>query len=261
MQQQEWTVGPAAQLVGTTVRTLHHYDAIGLVMAGGRTWSGYRMYTVDDLDRLRHVLVYRELGFALDRIRELLDGDVLERSRHLRDQLAVVGSRIDRLQQVRAALEREVEAQMTGTRLTQEEKKELFGDNWLGEDYEAEAEQRWGDTDAWTQSQQRTAGYSKEDWVKIKAETEGVEQAMVALLAAGSPADGVAAMDLAEQLRQQIVRSFYDCPPQMHAGLGRMYVEDERFAGYYERQAVGLAQFVSTAVQANAVRQAPGSQG
>jgi hypothetical protein len=62
-------------------------------------------------------------------------------------------------------------------------------------------------------------------------------------------------MDIAEKHRQQITRNFYDCPPDMHAGLGRMYVEDERFTAHYEQRAPGLAQYVSTAVQANAARQ------
>ncbi len=73
---------------------------------------------------------------------------------------------------------------------------------------------------------------------------------------AGVPADSEQAMDVAEEHRQQISRNFYDCPPEMHAGLGRMYLEDERFTAHYERIAPGLAQYVSTAVQANAARQA-----
>ena len=254
--QQEWTVGPAAELLGSTVRTLHHYDAIGLVVASGRSWSGYRRYTSDDLDRLRHVLVYRELGFSLDRIRDLLDADPSDRLRHLREQLDAVGDRIERLQRVRVALEQEMEADMGGTRLTQDEKRELFGDDWLGEEYEAEAEQRWGDTDAWAQSRRRTRSYDKADWQRIKDEGAEVERRFVALLTAGEPAGSVAAMDVAEQAREHLSRWFYDCPPEMHAGLGRMYVEDERFTAYYERQAAGLAEFVSTAVLANSRRQA-----
>jgi hypothetical protein len=73
---------------------------------------------------------------------------------------------------------------------------------------------------------------------------------------AGAAADSERAMDVAESHRQHISRWFYDCPPQMHAGLGRMYVEDERFTATYEAVAPGLARYVSTAVQANAARQA-----
>ena len=121
--------------------------------------------------------------------------------------------------------------------------------------YEAEVEERWGETDAYAQSKRKTAAYSKDDWLQILAEGEDIEARFAAALQSGVPADSEQAMDLAEEHRQQISRNFYDCPPEMHAGLGRMYVEDERFTAHYEQRAPGLAQYVSTAVQANAARQ------
>jgi DNA-binding transcriptional MerR regulator len=253
-QERTWTVGPAAEAVGTTVRALHHYDAIGLVVPGGRTEAGYRVYTGTDLDRLRAVLVHRELGFALDEVAALLDGDEADRVRLVREQIDRVTERIDRLQQVRAALETEMEATMSGVRLTQAEKRELFGDTWIEneEAYAQEAEERWGDTEAWRQSQGRTDGYSKADWAEVAAEVAAIDGRFVALMQAGEPADGEAARAVAEEHRQHISTRFYDCPPEMHAGLGRMYVEDARFTASYEGKAPGLARYVSTAVQANA---------
>jgi MerR family transcriptional regulator, thiopeptide resistance regulator len=249
-----WTVGPAADAVGTTVRALHHYDAIGLVVPSGRTPAGYRVYTDADLDRVRHVLVYRELGFALEDVAALLDGDDDDRARRIREQVDAVSERIGRLQQVQAALEQEMEAQMNGVRLTQAEKRELFGDTWVEneQDYAREAEQSWGDTDAWRQSQRRAASYGKADWQTIKAEADGINRRFVALMQAGEPADGEAATAVAEEHRRHIDRWFYSCSPEMHAGLGRMYVQDERFAATYEGIAAGLARYVSEAVQANA---------
>ena len=142
-----------------------------------------------------------------------------------------------------------------GISLTPEERFEVFGD-WLPEEYEAEAEQKWGDTDAWAESQRKTRAMTKDDWLRVKAEGDDVERRFAEALAAGVPADSEQAMHLAEEHRQQISRNFYDCSPEMHAGLGRMYLEDERFTAHYEQIAVGLAQYVSTAVQANAARQA-----
>lgn len=257
-EQRTWTVGPAAEAVGTTVRTLHHYDAVGLVVPSGRTAAGYRTYTDDDLDRVRQVLVYRELGFALEDVAGLLDGDGGDRTRLVREQLAAVTARIDRLQQVRAALEEQMERQMSGVDLTQAEKRELFGDTWTEneEEYAAEAEQRWGGTDAWAQSRQRTAGYSRADWVRAKAEGDEVNARFAALLQAGEPADGEAARAVAEEHRQSISRWYYDCSYEVHAGLGRMYLEDERFTRTFEDVSPGLAAFVSRAVQANAEHRA-----
>ena len=247
------TVGEVARLAGVTVRTLHHYDRIGLVQPGGRTAAGYRVYDAADLDRLQQVLLYRELGFPLEEVATLLDDPDADQAAHLRRQHRLLRERIERTQAMVAAVEKEMEARQMGISLTPEERFEVFGDR-LTEEYEAEAEQRWGDTEAWAQSQRRTVAMTKEDWLRVKAEGDDLERRFVEVMRSGSAPDSAAAMDLAEEHRQQISRNFYDCPPEMHAGLGRMYVEDERFTAYYERLAEGLAQYVSTAVQANAAR-------
>jgi MerR family transcriptional regulator, thiopeptide resistance regulator len=247
------TVGEVAAMAGVTVRTLHHYDRIGLLSPSGRSAAGYRLYAPDDLDRLHQVLLYRELGFSLEDVADLLSDDA-EPEAHLRRQHRLLRDRLDRTQQMVAAVEKEMEARAMGISLTPEERFELFGEGF-SEEYEREAEERWGDTEAWAQSQRRTTAYTKEDWVRIKQEAEDVEARFAAALAAGLPADSGQAMDVAEEHRQHISRNFYDCPPGMHAGLGRMYVEDERFTAHYEQRAAGLAQYVSTAVQANAARQ------
>lgn len=248
-------VGEVAALAGVTVRTLHHYDRIGLLSPSGRTAAGYRQYSPADLDRLHQVLLYRELGFALEEVATLLDDPSADPAEHLRRQHRLLRDRLDRTSAMVAAVEKEMEARNMGISLTPEERFEVFGD-WLPEEYAAEAEQKWGQTDAWAQSQQRTRAMTKEDWLRVKAESDDVEARFAAALRSGVPADSEQAMDLAEEHRQQISRNFYDCSVEIHAGLGRMYVEDQRFTAYYERIAPGLAQYVSTAVQANAARQA-----
>ncbi|WP_299960035.1 MerR family transcriptional regulator [uncultured Modestobacter sp.] len=249
-----WTVGELARLAGVTVRTLHHYDRIGLVRPSERTSAGYRSYDVRDLDRLHQVLVYRGLGFPLDEVATLLDDPDADPAEHLRRQHRLLRERLEATSAMVAAVEKEMEARQMGISLTPEERFEVFGD-WLPEEYAAEAEEKWGDTEAWAQSQRRTAAMSKEDWLRVKAETDDIEGRFAAALAAGTPADAAEPMDLAEEHRQHIGRWFYDCPPQLHGCLGEMYVADERFAAYYERITPGLAQYVSTAVQANAARQ------
>jgi MerR family transcriptional regulator, thiopeptide resistance regulator len=247
------TVGEVAAMAGVTVRTLHHYDRIGLLSPSARSASGYRLYAADDLDRLHQVLLYRELGFSLEDVAALLADDA-DPEAHLRRQHQLLRDRLERTQQMVAAVEKEMEARAMGMSLTPEEKFEVFGE-FDPDQYEQEVQERWGETDAYAQSKSRTSSYTKEDWVRIKQEGEDVEARFAAALQAGVPADSEQAMDVAEAHRQQISRNFYDCPPAMHAGLGRMYVEDERFAAHYEQRAPGLAQYVSDAVQANAARQ------
>jgi MerR family transcriptional regulator, thiopeptide resistance regulator len=161
---------------------------------------------------------------------------------------------MDRTSAMVAAVEKEMEARNMGISLTPEERFEVFGEHDPAQ-YEAEVEERWGETDAYAQSKRKTAAYTKDDWVRITAEGADIEARFAAALRSGVVPDSAEAMDIAEEHRQQITRNFYDCPPEMHAGLGRMYVEDERFTAHYEQLAPGLAQYVSTAVQANAARQ------
>ena len=247
-------VGEVAALAGVTVRMLHHYDRIGLLSPSGRTSAGYRQYAPADLDRLHRVLVYRELGFPLEEVATLLDDPAADPGEHLRRQHRLLLDRMERTRAMVAAVEKEMEAMDMGISLTPEERFEVFGEHDPAQ-YEAEAEERWGDTEAWQESRRRTRGYTKEDWVRVKGEGEDVERRFAEALRNGVPADSDRAMDLAEEHRQQISRNYYDCPPEVHAALGRMYVEDERFTAHYEQIAPGLARYVSTAVQANAVRQ------
>jgi DNA-binding transcriptional MerR regulator len=246
-------VGRVAELTGVTVRTLHHYDTVGLLHPSERNDAGYRFYDQRDLERLQQILLYRELGFSLAGISSILSDSEIDPTEHLRRQHRLLKERIDTLQAMVTAVEQMMEVSAMGISLTPEERFEVFGD-WSPEDYEGEAEERWGDSDAYRQSQRRTSAYTKEDWLRIKAEGSALEKRFAAAMREGVGADSAAAMDLAEEHRQQIVRNFYDCSPQMHRGLGQMFVMDPRFRAHYEEIAPGLAEFVSRAILANAER-------
>ncbi|GMV04439.1 MAG: hypothetical protein AMXMBFR53_07190 [Gemmatimonadota bacterium] len=120
--------------------------------------------------------------------------------------------------------------------------------------YEAEARERWGDTEAYEESARRAKAYRAEDWAAIKAEAEKVEAGLAAVLAAGGAADGEDATALAEEARRHIDRWFYPCSHRMHVGLAEMYTDDPRFAAHYDGRAPGLAAFVAAAIRANAAR-------
>jgi MerR family transcriptional regulator, thiopeptide resistance regulator len=156
------SVGDTAALAGVTVRTLHHYDRIGLLSPSERTPAGYRRYAPSDLDRLHQVLVYRELGFPLEEIATLLDDPAADPVAHLRRQLALLRDRLDRTRAMVAAVEKEMEARTMGISLTPEERFEVFGDSDPSQ-YDAEVEERWGETDAYRESRRRTSSYTKDD--------------------------------------------------------------------------------------------------
>ncbi|MFD9376295.1 MerR family transcriptional regulator [Streptomyces sp. NPDC059999] len=247
------SVGQVAGFAGVTVRTLHHYDEIGLLSPSGRNHAGHRRYDDADLDRLQRILFYRELGFPLDEVAVLLDDPESDPREHLRRQHALLTDRIARLQQMAKAVEHAMEAKKMGIDLTPEERFEVFGDK-DPERYEQEARERWGDTETYAESQRRAATYTKDDWKLMQDQVADWGVRYSALLDAGEPADGESAMDMAEEHRQHIGTWFYDCGYELHTCLGDMYVADERFKEFYDSMRTGLAEHLRDAITANAIR-------
>ena len=251
------TVGTVARMAGITVRTLHHYDEIGLLKPGGRSDAGYRRYADADLDRLQRILFYRELGFGLDQIKDVMADGNADAVVHLRRQHAMLLDRIGRLERMAAAVERAMEARTMGINLTPEERFEVFGDHDPDE-FAAEVEERWGDTEPYRESRRRVARYSKADWQRIKAQGQAAIEQVVAAMRSGKPADSADAMKGAEAHRQQIDEAFYPLSHEGHVGLAEMYLADPRFTATYEKIAPGLARYLHDAIKANAARMTGG---
>ncbi|MFB6958946.1 MerR family transcriptional regulator [Streptomyces sp. NPDC056309] len=248
-----YSVGQVAGFAGVTVRTLHHYDDIGLLVPGERSHAGHRRYGDADLDRLQQILFYRELGFPLEEVAALLDDPEADPGAHLRRRHELLTARIEKLKKMAAAVEKAMEARRMGIDLTPEERFEVFGDH-DPEQYADEVRQRWGDTEAYRQSQRRTASYTKEDWKRLTEEQDAIHRRMAALLDACTPAGSEAAMDVAEEHRRFISGSYYDCGYEMHTCLAQMYVADPRFTATYEKIRPGLAAYLREAILANAER-------
>lgn len=251
----DYSVGEVARFANVTVRTLHHYDAVGLLSPSGRSRGGYRRYSDADVQRLTRVLYYRELGFGLEEIASLLaSGDPAE---HLRSQHRLLRHWRERITDMLTSLEKEMEAMELGVSLTPEERLEIFGENaeklFGNGAYAVEAQRRWGDTDAWKESNRRTAAYTKDAWLQIKGDADASVAAFAAAMQAGEPVDGSVATALAEAHRAHIDRWFYPCSHDMHVRLGDMYISDERFAETYDQVEPGLSHYVHDAIVANAV--------
>jgi len=244
------TVGAVATLTGVSVRTLHHYDHIGLVVPSVRTPAGYRGYTDADIERLHLVLVYRSVGLSLDEIRTLVDDSSADVVEHLRRQRELLLEQADRLQHTIKAVEELMNAHRSGIQLTAEEQVAIFGTTAFSEEYAAEAEERWGDTDAWKQSQQRVSKFTNQDWLDIKAEGDALLEALAQAKRDGVEPGSAEANKLAARHRASIER-FYDCGDEMHRNLVEMYLADERFTRYYDDVDPGLAQFVHDIVVAS----------
>ena len=247
------TVGEVARLARVTVRTLHHYDRIGLLVPSGRAENGYRLYAYDDLERLRQIRLLRELRFSLEAIGRMLDAPAYDRRSALEAQRELLRERQRRTDSIIRGVERALRAMDEDTEMDRTEMFEGL-EEFDHEQYEEEAERRWGHSDAYQESMRRIRGYGKGDWARITEEGETVVAGLAALMAEGAQAAGRAAMELAEEHRLHIDRWFYPCSHGMHRNLAEMYTADPRFEAYFEKRGKGLAVFVQDAIRANEAR-------
>ncbi len=242
-----FTVGELARLTGVTVRALHHYDEIGLIKPSARSNAGYRLYDDGDVLRLQHVLVFRELGMPLEAIAQAIDeaGDRSELMRRHRDELVTRRTRLDAMiAALDAALERDTKM------MTEKDVQQLF-DGFDPKAYEAEAEQKWGQTDTYKESARRTKGYTKEDWQRIQGARAAIHARLAELMRRGAAVADAAVQAEVEAHRMHIDASFYPCSVTMHKRLGQMYVADARFTANLDRVAPGFAAYLAAAIAAS----------
>jgi MerR family transcriptional regulator, thiopeptide resistance regulator len=249
----EYTVGAAAELIGVSVRALHHYDRIGLAGPSKRSAAGYRLYTAADLALLQRVVFYRELGLDLADIGELLANPDTTDADHLRRQRELLEQRIARSREMLAVIDKELAARAMGIALTPRERMTVFGGDRLVE-HADDARRQWGDTPEFTQRQERTARYTEQDWLRLRTELHAINQGLAAAMADGVPATDPAVLDLAERLREHTHRWFHDCDHAAHAVLAEHYRDNRRSGRNYDEMVPGLSQYVHDAIVANGRR-------
>jgi hypothetical protein len=131
--------------------------------------------------------------------------------------------------------------------------EEIFGvfSDFDPAEHQREAEERWGGTDASTEANRRVAGHTSQDWITLRIEADTIDTQLLELMTAGIPAGSTEATVLVERHRKHITKWFYDCTPEIHAGLGRMYVSDHRFKKNIDKKGDGLAMYLSEAIAAS----------
>lgn len=246
-----YQVKEVADIAGVSVRTLHHYDAIGLLVPSRRSGAGYRLYDDDDLLRLQQIVIGRELGLTLEAIGRSLDDPAFDRRQALLAQRQQLERRAAETAEMLRAVDRALAVMQHPE--GNPNMQELF-DGFDASKYDAEAEQRWGHTEAFQESKRRTAGYSADDWKRFGAEQAAILSDAFALLSAGERPDSAAATAVAERHRLAIDRWFYPCGFDLHRGLSDLYENDPRFAANLDKHGAGLTRFLIAAIRANSRR-------
>ena len=232
------------RLTGVSVRTLHYYDEIGLLKPSYvDEQNGYRFYDETSLERMQEILFYRELDFPLKSIAEILASPNYDKQKAIAGQKRLLRLKKDRLERLIAALEQAEKGEITMSAFDNSDYETAR------QQYEDEAKQRWGGTDAYKESQAKTAGYSKDKWNDVLAGMNGVFAEFAACEKCGCRADSETAQSLVKKLQDYITANFYHCTDDILAGLGQMYVCDERFKNNIDSPGEGTAEFVAEAIK------------
>lgn len=239
-----YTVKQLANLAGVSVRTLHYYDEAGLLKPARVEGNGYRQYGDTELLSLQQILFFRELDFPLEEIRRIMASPYFDMAAALRDQRKLIELKKKRLSGLIETIDKTL--RKLKKEITMED-KELYGTLSKEEmgAYAAEAKQRWGHTDAWRQSQERTAKFTAQDWADMKKSVDVFMQALVRDMGKGATSPEMQAR-IAEHYNS--LRTFYEPNLEMYRGLAEMYIADPRFTAFYEKYAVGLAEVVHDAM-------------
>ena len=212
------TVKEVSQLTGVSVRTLHHYDAIGLLHPSRVTDSGYRLYDDTALRRLNAILLLRELEFPLKEIGQILDSPGFDPIAALEEQIRLLELKREHLDQVIAHAR---SIQKTGVI----ELNFKPYDNSEQERYAAEAKERWGKTDAYREYEAKGKSQKENQFAGEAMMDIFREMGQIRDLSPDAPE----AQALAAKLQNHITANYYTCTKQILAGLGQMYVADDRF--------------------------------
>ena len=229
-----------ADFTGVSVRTLHYYDEIGLLMpAFVDKTTGYRFYDEKSFLRMQEILFYRELDFPLKRIEEILSSPNYDKSKALNEQKQLLLLKKERLERLISAIDSAVKGENVMAAF----------DNSEFEKHKAEARERWGKTDAYKEHAERTKNYSGQKWNDLAADLEQIMAAFADCMNEGAAPDSDAAQGLVKLLQSHITENYYNCTNEILAGLGQMYVADERFKSNIDKHAEGTAAFICEAIK------------
>ena len=243
-----YKISELARMGSVSVRTLHHYDAIGLLKPSGHSEGGYRLYSDEDAQTLQQILFFRELGFPLKEIKEIIEDPSFDRDKALLNHRSLLQKKAERLQQLLATIDYTL-AVNEGNQPV--DGKKLFG-GFNMEDmkeyqkkYREEAAGKYGEKIV-AQAEERTSRYTDEDWENNQKGMNAIFRKIADGMEGGPESEEV--QQAVDEWRKFITDHYYDCTPDIFRGLADVYTGDERFRHNIDQIKPGLAAFMSDAI-------------
>lgn len=240
-----YTVKQLAKLAGVSVRTLHHYDQIGLLAPAGRRNNTYREYGETELLRLQQILFFKELDIPLRDIKRMLDAPRFDTLEALKSHRKIIEAKRKRLGRLVKTIDKTAAKLHNEITMKDEELYTSFSKTEM-DAYAKEAKERWGHTDAYRQSIERTQHLTDADWKRIQKDADVFNSMLASVMDKDPGSEEVQAL---VQQHYNSLRTFYEPNLEMYRALGQMYVDDPRFAKTYDKYAPGLAAFLRDAIQ------------
>lgn len=245
----EYTVQKLGQIAGISTRTLRYYDEIGILKPARVNSSGYRIYGQAEVDRLQHILFYRELGVELEQIKAILSSPSFERVKALKEHRGKLLEKREQLNRLISNVDKTIASTEGRVSMSDQEKfdgfkKKLIEDNEAK--YGKEVREKYGDK-AVDASNQKIKGMTPEQYNEVERLREEVDETLYAAFKTGDPA-GELAQKAADLHRQWLCYFWESYSKEAHAGVAQMYVDDPRFTAYYDEKQPGAAAFLRDAI-------------
>ncbi|MCI4167617.1 MerR family transcriptional regulator [Bacillus spizizenii] len=244
----KYQVKQVADIAGVSIRTLHHYDDIQLLKPSALTDAGYRLYSDADLERLQQILFFREIGFRLDDIKEMLDHPNFDRKAALQSQKDMLMKKKQRMEEMIQTVDRTLQSIKGGEHM---DKRDLFAGLSMKDieehqqTYADEVRKLYGREIA-EETEKRTSAYSADDWRAIMAEFDSIYRQIAARMIHGP--DDAEVQSAVGAFRDHISQYHYECTLDIFRGLGEVYITDERFTNAINQYGEGLAAFLREAI-------------
>lgn len=246
----EYTIQKLAVLAGVSTRTLRWYDQIGLLKPGRCAENGYRLYGPAEVDRLQQILFYRALGVELARIGEILDEPSFDRLEALRGHLKALREERDRIDGLIRTVRQTIVSEERSEIMSDQEKFEGFKRRVVeGNEaaYGAEIRAKYGDRPV-DEANARVLSLTREEYGRWTALGDEIRRRLAAAVTAGADPAGAEGQAIAALHKEWLSVSNGAYQPEMHAFLGTMYTQDERFTAYYDGEVSGCADFLCRAI-------------
>ncbi|MGG3467771.1 MerR family transcriptional regulator [Neobacillus pocheonensis] len=245
----EYTVQKLASLAGVSTRTLRYYDEIGILKPARINSSGYRIYGQEEVDRLQQILFYRELGVGLESIKDIVTAPSFDGAQALREHREKLLEKREQLDLLIANVDKTIALSEGRMKMSNKEKFDGFKKKMIDENekkFGKEIRQKYGN-DTVEKSNAKLQNMTEEQYDEVTKLAEQVQETLVAAFKTGDPA-GELAQKAADLHKQWLTFYWHEYSKEAHAGLAQMYVDDERFTAYYDKEQPGTAEFLRDAI-------------